>query len=316
MKKQTTPEYRLRNWPEYNASMKARGSLTFWLDEGALSHWEEKGRTGRRGKPRTYSDHAIGLVSTLGSIYALAGCQATGLTESILELMGVELPVADHSTVSRRLGKLTIELEVEARAEARHIVVDSTGIKVYGEGEWKTRQHGVGKRRTWRKLHLAVDERSGEILSAVVSTNDVHDGQVLGELLEGIGDAQLEQVSADGAYDHRSCYEEIDRYGARAVIPPRKDAVIWHHGNEKGERHARDENLRAIRRAGRKKWKEDSGYHRRSLSETAMYRIKTVFCGRVKSRVFENQAVELFLQCRVLNRMIQHCKPDSYQVVA
>lgn len=315
MKKQTNPKYHLRNWPEYNASLKARGSLTFWLEEDLLDSWEETARTGKRGKPRFYADHVIGLVSTLGSIYGLAGRQATGLLASLLELMGIDLPVPDHSTVSRRLGQLTIELDVQPSQEARHVVVDSTGIKVYGEGEWKTRQHGIGKRRTWRKLHLAVDESSGEILTGVVSTNDVHDSEVLEDLLEGV-EQSIRQVSADGAYDKRSCYQVIAEHKARAVIPPRKDAKIWQHGNTDAPALARDENLRAIRKHGRAKWKQDSDYHRRSLSETAMYRIKTIFGGRVKARCFDNQAAELFLQCRALNKMIQLCKPDSYLVAS
>lgn len=159
------------------------------------------------------------------------------------------------------MGKLEIVLPVVPKDQAVHVVVDSTGVKVYGEGEWKTRQHGISKRRTWRKLHLGVDESSGEILAAIVTTNDVHDGEVLNDVLEQIDD-EIEQV--DGAYDHRHCYDEIAQRGAKAVIPPRKDAVIWQHGNCNAPPHPRDENLRYIRKHGRKKWKRDSGYHRRS----------------------------------------------------
>jgi transposase len=189
-------------------------------------------------------------------------------------------------------------------------VVDSTGVKVYSEGEWKTRQHGISKRRTWRKLHLGIDEATGEILAALVSTNDVHDGSVLKDILDGIDD-NIEQVSTDGAYDHRHCYDEIAERGAKPVIPPRKDAVIWQHGNCKALPHPRDENLRYIRKHGRKKWKRDSNYHRRSLAETTMFRLKTIFTGKVRSRKFDNQAVELLLQCAALNHMIQIAKPDS-----
>ena len=185
-----------------------------------------------------------------------------------------------------------------------HLVVDSTGVKVYGEGEWKTRQHGVSKRRTWRKLHLGVDESTGEILSAVVTTNNFHDGEVLEDLLNGI-EQEIEQVSADGAYDQGHCYDTIEECSARAVIPPRKNAKIWQHGNCKAPAHPRNENLRAIRQQGRKSWKKNSNYHRRSLAETTMFRLKCIFGGKVSSRIFDNQATELLIQCSALNRMIQ-----------
>lgn len=202
-----------------------------------------------------------------------------------------------------------------AQGGARHVVVDSTGVKVYGEGEWKTHQHGISKRRTWHKLHLGVDEETGEILAVVVSTNDISDGEVLPDLVNAIED-EIEQVSADGAYDQRQCYDAIRGRNAKAAIPPRKGAKIWQHGNSKTQRHNRDENLRRIRRVGRKAWKRESNYHRRSLSETTMFRFKTIFGGNLSSRKFDNQAVELFIECAALNRMIQIAKPNSYEVKA
>jgi transposase len=300
----------IRNWSDYNAGLKQRGSLTFWIDEDVLQGWVEPELSGKRGESRYYSDVAIATMGTIKSVYGLADRQCQGFLESIFELMGLELSVPDHSTLSRRLGQLTVSLPMVDKATARHVVVDSTGVKVYGEGEWKTRQHGISKRRTWRKLHLGIDEATGEILAGVVTTNKVHDGTVLKDILDGIED-KIEQVSADGAYDHRHCYEEIAARQAKPVIPPRKDAVIWQHGNRKAPPHPRDENLRYIRKHGRKKWKRDAHYHRRSLAETTMFRFKTIFGGKVRSRKFDNQAVELLLQCAALNRMIQIAKPDS-----
>jgi hypothetical protein len=256
---------------------------------------------------------AIATFETLKSIYGLAGRQTEGLLHSLFALMGVDLPVPEHSTVSRRKGQLTVHLPVVPKSGKVHLVVDSTGIKVYGEGEWKTRQHGVSKRRTWRKLHLGVDEATGEILAGVVTTNDVHDSEVFAALLEAT-DAELEQVSADGAYDKRRCYDVLQEREAKAGIPPQKNAKIWQHGNCKAPPHPRDENLRAIRKQGRKVWKRQANYHRRSLAETTMYRLKTIFGGKVCSRTFENQAIELLLQCAALNRMIQVAKPDTVWV--
>ena len=225
--------------------------------------------------------------------------------------MSVELQLPHYSTLSRRAKRLNIALSVPPTQGSRHVVIDSTGIKVYGEGEWKTRKHGISKRRTWIKLHLGIDEETGEILAAVVTPNSTGDGEVLGELLDEIDD-DIEQVSADGAYDCGYVYDYIDDRDATAAIPPRKDAKIWFHGNRKGPAHPRDENLRRIRKVGRSAWKEEIGYHRRSLAETTMFRFKTAFGGKLSSRKLTRQANELKVQCLVLNRMIQVAKPDSY----
>lgn len=238
-----------------------------------------------------YSDLAILTMATVKAGYRLAGRQCQGFLESIFKWMGIKLPVPDHSPLSRRMGNLEVDIPVIPKEGARHVVVDSTGVKVYGEGEWQTRQHGVNKRRTWRKLHLGVDESTGEMVAAVVTTNDVHDGEVLSDLLDQIED-EIEQVSADGAYDHRPCYDEIAERDAKAVIPPRKDAVIWQHGNCKAPPHPRDQNLRYIRKHGRKQWKRDANYHRRSLAETTMFRFKAIFGGNLSARKFQHQAVE------------------------
>lgn len=308
-------QYRIRNWSEYNGALRQRGSLTFWVSEEALGQWLNTEPSQQLGAPKTYSDIAIMSVVTLKSLFQLGGRQSSGFLASLFELMQVELPVPDHSTVSRRMGKLSVTLPLLDRAQARHVVVDSTGIKVYGEGEWKVRQHGIGKRRTWRKLHLAVDESTGEILAAVVSTNDWGDCQILPDLLDAI-EEDIEQVSGDGAYDTTECHNTIADRGAKPAIPPRKNAVIRQHGNRKAPPHPRDEALRAIRKHGRKKWKQDARYHRRSLAETAMFRHKTAFGGKVHSRKFENQATELLCQCAMLNRMIQLGKPVSVPIPA
>jgi hypothetical protein len=278
-----------------------------------IEQWIVPDLSGKPGASIVYSDWAIMTMATVKAVYRLAGRQCQGFLESIFELMGIDLPVPDHSTLSRRLGQLSVPLPIVPKDGARHVVVDSTGIKVYGEGEWKTRQHGIGKRRTWRKLHLGVDEATGEILASVVSTNDIHDGEVLPDILSAIDD-EIEQVSADGAYDQRQSYDAIGARKAKAAIPPRRGAKIWQHGNAKAERHNRDENLRRIRKVGRKAWKQESNYHRRSLAETTMFRFKTIFGGNLSARNFDNQAVELFIKCAALNRMIQLAKPDSYKV--
>jgi DDE family transposase len=177
------------------------------------------------------------------------------------------------------------------------------------------RQHGYTRRRTWRKLHLGVDEATLEFAAVVVSTNSFKDSQLLPDLLEQVDD-ELSQVSADGAYDSRNCYDAIRERAARAAIPPQKRARIWQHGNTKAERLLRDENLREIRKKGRREWKRESGYHRRSLAETQVFRVKTIFGERVSARSFDGQAAQMLVRCAALNRMTHLGMPDSYAVVA
>ena len=305
--------YRLRNWREYNAALIQRGSLTLWVSEEALSAWHDEVRTGRPGAPRTYSDIAIMCMAVLAVVYRLTLRATQGLIASVLQLRKVALPVPAYTTLCRRRRQLAVSLPRRAQGEPLHVVVDATGIKVYGEGEWKVRCHGWSKRRTWRKLHVGVDEANGEIVAAAVTTNDLGDGQLLPELLDQI-DADIVQVAGDGAYDTGACYAAISARQAQAAIPPRRGARIWRHGNSNDPPLTRDESLRSIRRTGRGEWKRAIGYHRRNLAETAIFRIKTIFGERVHSRGFEAQAAEMLIRCSALNRMTHLGMPDSYAV--
>jgi hypothetical protein len=228
--------------------------------------------------------------------------------------MHLDLPVPDSSTLCRRAATVRITLPRRATGPL-HLILDSTGLKVYGEGEWKVRQHGYSKRRTWLKLHLAIDPQTHEIQAAVVSEPGVTDAEAVPSLLEQVDNA-VGGVGADGMYDRRAVYEAVERRGARAVIPPRRDATIQRHGNTCGPRLARDENLRRIRRIGRAAWKEESGYHRRSLGETAMFRMKVLFGSGVSSRRMAQQATEVGIRCRSLNVMTHQGMPQSERVAA
>jgi IS5 family transposase len=311
-KKKTKTKYRLRNWKEYNESLVNRGSLTIWFSEDVISAWKNQARSGKRGRPKDYDETAILTMATLQEIYHLPLRQAEGFLRSIFELLKLDLSVPDYSTLSRRRAALEIELPIRRRDEPLHVVVDSTGIKVFGEGEWKVRQHGYSYRRTWRKLHLGVDESSGEILAVVVTTNNFTDGQVLPELLDQVN-AEIDQVSGDGAYDKRNVYKAVKKRKAKVAIPPRRNAKVWQHGNTKKERLARDQNLRRIRKVGRAAWKEEMGYHRRSLAETTVFRIKLIFGRQVSARSFNGQAAQLLVRCAILNRMTHLGMPDSYK---
>jgi len=184
-----------------------------------------------------------------------------------------------------------------------------------GEGEWKVRQHGYSKRRTWRKLHLGINEETGEVVAAMVSTNDLRDDALLGDLLEQVP-GEIEQVSGDGIYDTAECYRLLQERGARAAIPPRRGA----RKSQKPEMEARNAHLRRIQQLseqgedGRKAWKQEVGYHRRSLVETAFFRLKTLMGNTLSARHFQAQANELFLRCAALNRMTQLGMPQSYPI--
>ncbi len=312
MKKKT--QYRIRNWSDYNRSLTNRGSLTFWISQDLIDNWIEHEQTGTRGSSPKYTDAAIQTMAQVKFVFHQAGRQTSGLVASVFRLMKVELPVPDHSTVSRRMAGLEVQLPVKASSAARHIVCDSTGLKVYGEGEWKVRTHGVSKRRTWRKLHLEVDEMTGEIIVSGASGNDVSDGEMFVEMIEQT-DEEIEQVSCDGAYDQKKVYEAIEKKKIKRVaIPPQKNAKIWKHGNRKGEKLIRDENLRHIRRTGRAKWKRESNYHRRSIAETAVFRFKTIFTDKLQSRKQENQFQEMHIKSALLNQMTHLGMPDSYKI--
>ena len=225
MNKSTNDTRHIRNWPKYNQSLCNRGSLTLWISEDVLQAWYNDEPTGKRGASPTYSDLAIQCVLSLKSIYGLSLRAVTGLARSIFGLMGVDVVSPDYSTLSRRQRHLDIDLAVCSLSNGSHIVLDSSGLKLYGEGEWSVREHGASKRRQWRKLHLGVDVESREIVAVVLTENDVADCEVASELLDKV-EGEIAQVSADGAYDTWEVYEAIRARGAEGVIPPPQSTNI------------------------------------------------------------------------------------------
>jgi len=312
MKKKT--KYRIRNWSDYNRSLVNRGSLTFWIAEELLANWIAPEKTGERGASPVYTAAAIVAMASLKFVFAQAGRQTGGLVASIFRLLKVSLPVPDHSTVSRRMAGVEVGLPVKPSKDARHLVIDSTGLKLYGEGEWKVRTHGASKRRTWRKLHLCLDAATGEVMVAAGSENSVSDCEMFPEIVSAVKE-EIASISCDGRYDRRKVYAALNQRAIkRAAIPPRRGAKIWQPGNSRKERLIRDENLRAVRKKGRAKWKREANYHRRSLAETGVFRFKTIFTDKVQSRKQENQFQEMIIKCAALNQMTHLGMPDSYKV--
>ncbi len=320
-KRSSKRRYRLRNWRDYNTALVRRGSLTCWFDEAAVAGWAAGGRTGRRGRPPTYSDLAITVMLTLKAVYHLKLRSTEGLVRSLVQLLGLTLPVPDFSTLSRREATLTVVLPVRAVTCPLHWVVDSTGLKVYGEGEWKVRQHGWTQHRRWLKVHLAIDPATSEIRSIGASTNDVSDGAMLPLLLAAEA-APLAQVTGDGIYDEWRCWDAVAQRPERprAVFPPPrprtgpKRARIKQHGNTHAPPLDRDEAIRGIRRVGRRQWKIDAGYHERSLAETGVSRWKGILGPDVHARTLERQVTEVFIGARALNQMAHLGMPDSVAV--
>jgi IS5 family transposase len=301
--------YRIRDWRDYNKALVSRGSLTLWVDTRLTDTWLDPDAPPRRGRRRTYSDAAVLCALTLREVYHLPLRATEGLVSSLLRLLGVELPAPDYSTLCRRARSLEVPLSASVRRGPLHLVVDSTGLKVYGEGEWKVRLHGVDKRRTWRKLHVCIEHRSQRVMASTITEKEVLDRRAVPELLAQV-EGRIGQVLGDGAYDYAVCYEAIAERGGRAIIPPKARARLW------GKPHAksRDENVKVMRQVGLKKWKQEVGYHRRSLVETAMMRLKTIFSEKLKSRTFDRQEVEARIRCAALNRMTQLGMPRSYAV--
>jgi IS5 family transposase len=292
--------FSVRNWREYNESLVARGSITFWFGDETLKSWYHENGAGKRGRPFTYSDSTIELFLSIRELLRLPYRQTEGFVRGMLALVADNLHVPDFTSAAKRAAKLGLALPVLPRQGHVNVVLDSTGLKVFGEGEWKVRQHGPSKRRTWRKLHLAIDPDTQEIVAEVLTTNAGHDADQAAALLSEVP-GKIKSVTADGGYDQWKVYDAIDERGARPKIAPRHNAKIKRHANTAGPRLARDEAIRMIRRVGRKNWKKSIGYHCRSLVETAVFRLKTTFGPKLKNRKLPNQRTEARLRCKILN---------------
>ena len=305
--------YRVKNWKEYDRALVQRGSITFWLSDGFEQNWLHTGEK-QRGSQFDYSDKAIEIMLTVKEVFHLTNRETEGFMRSLFAMLKIALPVPDHSTLSKRGKKLKVNLPKKTN-QRLNIVMDSTGLKIYGEGEWKVRQHGVSKRRTWRKLHIGANPEDGEIQAALLTENSVSDDEAVAALLAQI-EHEIVKFAADGAYDKRKVYDGVNEHSPHAdiLIPPRKNARIWKHGNTQAERLKRDENLRSIRKQGRREWKKQSGYHVRSLSETAMFRLKTIFGGELSARLIETQTTQALVRCAALNKMTHLGMPLSYKV--
>jgi Transposase DDE domain len=308
--------YRVTNWPDYDRALQQRGSLTVWVTPEALTAWHPP-KTGRRGRSPRYAEIAIETGHLLRLAFGRPWRQTEGLLRSVATLLGLDIGVPDHTTFSRRSPGLALagSLAQAQRTGPVHVVIDSTGLKVYGAGEWLAEQHGARGRRTWRKLHLAVDPDTGEILASELTTAEEGDAALVGPLLERITGA-IASVTADGAYDGEPVYRAVAERqpdpAVAVVIPPRAGAVPCPTADTAPTQ--RDRHIRTIRDRGRLGWQKAAGYGRRSLGETAVSRYKAIIGRSLRARTLPAQKTEARAACSVLNRMTRLGMPVSRRV--
>jgi hypothetical protein len=298
-------QYRVGNWSEYDRSLVERGNLTIWLSPAAISDWKAK-PSGHRGGQQKYSDLAIETALTLRLVFHLPFRQTEGFLVSIFELMGFPLDVPDHTTLSRRSRLLKLPLRAHSEGPI-DLIIDSSGLAIFGEGEWAAVKHGRKGVQGWKKLHLGVDE-TGIIVAQALTNSNVDDATTGVTLVDDVT-KEIRTVIGDAAYDTRPFYgAAIDR-GAAVVVPPIKTARIG-----RSQSPARDRTVRRIHEVGRRQWKKEMGYHRQARVENSFFRYKTILGSRLRARGPHAQAVEARLACNILNRMTELGRPASFAI--
>ena len=303
--------HRVTNWAAYDAGLRARGNLTVWFTAEAVEAWRAEPRTGRGGQPR-YSSLAIATALTLRAVFRLALRQTEGLIGSILQLLGLDLAVPDHSTLSRRAETLEVQRPRRGR-EPVHLLVDSTGLRLCGPGEWLEEKHGTKRRRTWRKLHLATDADTGRIVASALTDKDADDGSQVGPLLDRV-DGSVASFTGDGAFDRDDVYAAVAARhpGAAVVVPPRSSPVPSDAAEAAPTQ--RDLHIGCIAERGRMSWQRASGYNWRALVEADIARFKRVIGDGLRSRTDGRQATEVAIVVGALNRMLDLGRPEYVRI--
>jgi hypothetical protein len=303
--------HRVTNWAAYEAGLRARGGLTVWFTAEAVEAWRAEPRTGRGGQPR-YSALAITTALTLRAVFRLALRQTEGLIASILQLLGLDLAVPDHSTLSRRAEALEVPRPRSGR-EPVHLLVDSTGLRLCGPGEWLAEKHGTKRRRSWKKLHLATDADTGRIIASVLTDKDADDGSRVGPLLDRVH-GPVASFTGDGAFDRDDVYAAVAARhpDADVIVPPRSSAVP--SDTVETAPTQRDGHLRSIAERGRMGWQKASGYNWRALVEADVSRWKRVIGDGLRFRTDGRQATEVAIAADVLNRMLELGRPEYVRI--
>lgn len=309
--------YCISNWTQYNTALIERGNINLWFSQDAVKRWLHKGKP-TNGRPQVYSDDAILMALMVREAFRLPLRALQGFLSSIMRMLGIDLPIPSYTQICRRakvLKKRLHKLCKLSRRLPRDIVFDSTGLKVYGEGEWKVRQHGVSKRRTWRKLHIAMDPYSGEVIAMELTGNGKADAPVAEQMLDALPKS-VQHIVGDKAYDRFRFRQSVHAHGATNGTPPSNNARIHWHVKDSAiqERNRAILDIKCLGgdELARKLWKRLTGYHKRSLVETTMYRFKQILGGSLRSRCIDRQFVEAHIKCLVLNKMTQIGLPKGY----
>lgn len=310
-------KYKILNWSDYNKSLINRGSITFWFSEDTIKKWVSCKETGEKGRPEIYSDEAILCALIIREVYRLPLRALQGFLNSLLSILGLNLPVPSYSQISRRSARLGKKLRRLFKREAKDIVFDSSGLKVYGEGEWKVKVHGKSKRRTWKKIHIGIDPTTQEVVFCDLTKNSVPDSDVACSFLNEMK-GKINRAWGDGSFDDKHFREKIFQMEGEAIVPPPRNAT--YKGCRDGWQRKRDLDIAAIHILGaderaRKIWKKLVGYHKRSLAETAFSRIKRILGPNLKARKFENQIVECQIKCLIMNEMLSLGMPISEPIL-
>ena len=312
MKSRVHPKYKTKyhvgNWPAYDRALVQRGDITVWLAPDAIATWEAVG-VGKRGGQRQYSDLAIETALTLRLIFHLPLRQTEGFLTSIFGMLGLELSTPDHTTLSRRGQHLDLTLRRAPAGAGLHLMVDSTGLSIVGEGEWAAAKHGGRGRRGWKKRHLGVD-RSGVIVARALTEASVDDATTGITLIEAV-DGALGRVTADTAYDTVGFYEAAGARGATVVVPPTSTANVSRRGPRS---RARDRTILAVKERGRQRWKKMSGYHGQARVENAFFRYKSIIGDSLRACSPAGRGTEVDLACNILNQMTGLGRPMSYRI--
>jgi len=304
--------YRVKNWAAYDKALRDRGDITLWISQEAIDVWTPP-QTGKRGAPPVYSDLAIETALTFRLLFRLPLRQTEGFLGSVLSLMDLMLPCPDHTTLWRRHATVEVRRQIDRTPQGSVcVIVDSTGLKVCGQGEWHRQKHGEKKPKRWKKLHIGVDDQ-GQIVASTVTESNEQDPSQVPELLTQI-DGDIARFVGDGIYDQEPVYAAVENHspGARVIIPPRKDAVLSATASTAPTQ--RDQHLLEIESEGRFAWKRTSGYYDQAYAENAFSRFKRTFGDRLRAKRDESQEREASLACQLLNRMRELGRPLAYPV--
>jgi len=303
-------KHHVTNWAEYEKALVQRGDTSIWFSPEAAKAWNAK-PSGKSGAPRKYSDLAIETALTLRLVFHLPLRQTEGFLNSLFEMMGLDLSAPDHTTLSRRSKQLNLKLRRVPAKGAIHLIIDSTGLSIVGEGEWAAAKHGKRGKRGWRNLHIGVDE-SGVIVGQELTDSTGDDATTGLRMLDELK-RDVKSFTGDAAYDTLAIYDAAGSRGARVVVPPSRNASV---SNRRPRSPARDRTIKRINKVGRRRWKKESGYHRQGTVENAFFRYKQIVGDRLRARHADTQKTEAVIACNVLNRMVELGRPKSRAVAA